>query len=295
MVVMVMVVTFLWVWYVEIDHWKSMRVRHRMTRSRFDIVLAYYAENPHEVRQSIELIKSVPAIAELDPRVIVYAKGPLDSFNDPYTQLDDLRQRIGADIIRALPNRGQEGDTYLTHIIDHHNYLADHTLFARAVLDEPDGFLPRLFTHFNASVGVMSLSTHSSCNCELCQPDWEFPERRYIQIPQLYAVFNEEFCPADGLLITYRGQFIVSRDRILRKSKEKFIWLRSILNDISHFVHEDLEEEDQACYVEKNAVDDPYFGQTLERFWMVMFGCNKVSIATECDDGDPSTPCGCYD
>ena len=39
----------------------------------------------------------------------------------------------------------------------------------------------------------------------------------------------------------------------------------------------------------------PIFGHTLERAWMVIFGCNDLRIRHQCNDRDISAICGCYD
>ena len=81
----------------------------------FDIVLAHHSEPPDEVRQQIQTLKSIPAIASLAPRVILYTKGLAP--DSTYQQQERLNQELDADILRTLPNVGREGDTYLAHIV----------------------------------------------------------------------------------------------------------------------------------------------------------------------------------
>jgi Protein of unknown function (DUF3431) len=141
----------------------------RMSRSQFDIVLSHFTEDPIAVRREIEQIKMVPGIAKLNPRVILYTKRPIASpCPDPCHQLDILREQVGADIVRPLPNVGRESDTYLTHIIDNFDALADHTLFGQATFHDPDVAFSRLRTHFNSTVGVLGLGPLSTCGCHPC-------------------------------------------------------------------------------------------------------------------------------
>jgi hypothetical protein len=268
----------------------------RMSRSRFDIVLSHFTENPIDVRRDIEQIKMVPGIAQLNPRVILYAKGPIASpCPDPCHQLDILREQVGADIVRPLPNVGRESDTYLTHIIDNFDDLADHTLFGQATFHDPDVAFSRLRTHFNSTVGALGLGPLSTCGCHPCTHHWGSPKEGWRRIPQIYSIFNEDFCPPEGLLLTFRGQFIVSRNRIRRNPRRKFNWMKQVLNNMTHFVHEDYKDSNDFWFDSAKAADNPYFGHTVERSWLLMFGCNDVLIETECRDDDSSTRCGCYD
>src|SRR5208282_1779926 len=116
-VVTAFVVALLWTWLVK-SPWLF---GSRTSRSRFDIVLSHFTENPIDVRRDIEQIKMVPAIAKLNPRVILYTKGPIASpSQDLSHHLNILKEQVGADIVLPLPNVGRESDTYLTHIIDNY-------------------------------------------------------------------------------------------------------------------------------------------------------------------------------
>ena len=261
----------------------------------FDIVLAYYDEDPEEVRNEIELLKAAPALAKLHPRVIIYTKGPVASSSKPGLELAVLRKQLGADIIRTLPNIGRESHTFLAHIVDEWDNLATHTLFGQAVLFDFDLILARLETHFNTSVGVMSLWEYSTCECEFCDPQYGAPKEGFKRIPQLFNLFNDEFCPPDGLLVTYKGQFIASRDRIYRNSREKFRWLLGVLGNMSHFVHDTPSD---SHFRHDNDLNNPYFGHSVERAWLFMLGCNDARIAKECEEMDiksESALCACYD
>lgn len=84
--------------------------------------------------------------------------------------------------------------------------------------------------------------------------------------------------------MTYTGQFIVSRDRIHRNSREMYKWLLQTLGERSHFVHDDYPSD--PWFDDQKAVDNPKFGHTLERAWLFIFGCDDMAIAEECDGMD---------
>ena len=142
----------------------------------------------------------------------------------------------------------------------------------------------------------MSLWEYSSCRCNYCEPQYAAPEGGFKRVPQLYTIFNQELCPSDGLLVTFKGQTIVSRDRIYRHSREKYQQLLEIFGNWSHFVHND--DASDSWFRHDNDLNNPYFGHSVERAWLFMFGCNDLRLARECETMDiksPSVPCACYD
>jgi Protein of unknown function (DUF3431) len=276
----------------------SFSLRKYNRGSQFDIVLAHYDENPDDVRKGVHLIKSVTGLVALDPRVIVYHKGSLSTSTTD--DLEALRESLNADIVRTLPNLGRESDTYLSHIIQHYDDLAGHTLFAQATLDKLEFALERLRLYWSPTVGVMSLHTYARCNCDSCQPVYGSPDPVYgfKRIPQLYSVFNSDFCPPSGLLLTFKGQFVVSRQRILNIRKEKYKWLLSVLTNTSHFVHSDGNDR-HSMYTHSHNTDmtDPFFGHSIERSWMLMFGCNDIKLSECAYKGvhNATAYCACLD
>jgi hypothetical protein len=264
-------------------------------QSKFDIVLSYYDENTEKVRNQIEVLRAIPAFAELSPRVIIYIKGPVEPFVDGEPGLEVLRNQLGADIVRTLPNYGRESHTFLTHIVNYWDDLATQTLFGQGRLHDLDLITPRIETHFNTSVAAMSFAEYSSCECEFCDPLWGSPKEGFKRVPQLYTIFNQEFCPSQGVLLSYRGQFIVHRDRIYRHARERYQWLLEIMEDMSHDVNGD--NPSGSWYRHDNTLENPFFGHIVERAWLFIFGCNDLRLAAECETMDiksASTPCACY-
>ena len=276
----------LWGWNSHQNY--ATRVQFLTQQKTFDIVLAHHSEPRDEVRQQIQTLKNIPAIASLAPRVIIYTKG-LAPYST-YQQQERLRLELDADILRTLPNVGREGDTYLAHIVEHYDELAGHTLFAQAEMEFIELATERLENYFTDRLSAMSLAPYDSCSCDACfvYPSTPDPVYGFKRIPQLYSIFNERLCPPEGLLLTFKGQFVVSRQRITRNSREKFIWLRSILSNMTHFVHDDPADGHDMSPV---TPESPLFGHTLERSWMFLFGCNDLGLLSTCGD----ERCGCYD
>jgi Protein of unknown function (DUF3431) len=274
-------------WYLapsSSGHSKGLSRGQKKEPQRLDIVLAYSGESPEQVRSSLKIVTKIPFIVRLKPRVIIYTKGLPTT-----TNRETLKKLLGADLLYELPDVGRDAESHLTHIIEHYDEIADHTLFLRGTIDFIDLVEPLLRTHFKPTLGVMGLGTYTTCPCDDCiaqingNPD---PIHGYKRIPQLYSIFNDRFCPPSGLLLSFKNQFIVSRARIIRNPKSKYVWLKSVYNDMSHFVHDDSLAK---------RPDDPLLAHTLERSWMAIFGCSDVRIAEECNRSDSASRCACYD
>ena len=258
---------------------------------RLDIVISHYHEAPEIVRPPLDIIKQLPVVSRLNPRVIVYTKG-LATAN--ITDIEILKEEIGADIVYELPNIGRETDTHLTHIVNYYDELAEFTLFLQGHIEYLDLIELMLTNHFRPTLGVMCLGSQTTCPCDYCIPDVNGahdPIYGYKRIPQLHGIFNHRFCPPQGLLISFKSQFIVSRTRVTRHPKHKYEWLKELFNDMSHFVHDDNPED----VTSTQTPDDPLFGHTLERAWMIIFGCNDLRLHHECDRFYSGTRCACYD
>jgi hypothetical protein len=262
---------------------------------QLDIVLAHVGESQELFQSRLKIVLELPVIARLNPRIIVYTKARLKTLQ---TDRETLRKQLGADLLYVLPNIGRDPDSHLAHIIERYDQLADHTLFLQANIEYTDLVEPMLQTHFRPTLGVMGLGTYTTCPCDRClaqisgNPD---PIHGFKRIPQLYNIFNQGFCPPGGLLLGFKSQFIVSRARIIRNPKQKYVWLKGVYNDISHFIHDDPTEGQTIGISLAKKVDNPSFFHTLERSWMTIFGCSDVRIAEECDRDDPTTRCACYD
>lgn len=161
----------------------------------FDIVLNYYNEDVKYVARFIRYLRNVSTIQRLNPRVIVYNKNANIS-------VEYLKKELLADIVRSLPNYGREGATYLRHIIENYDSIADHTLFSQAGVEGitnvglEDWFMERLTRQFNSTVGYMPLVSNNWISVYDCgrHPQYAFLER----FPELWALAEETLCPSGG-------------------------------------------------------------------------------------------------
>ena len=126
----------------------------------FDIVVSYHDESLPELISTLTSFLVLPNVASLTQRVILYAKGS----GSPTSELQ-LNLTMGlppntAVVVRDLPNKGREGETYLHHIIDNYDNatgLADHTLFLQAEMHDPLYMRPRITQYFVPHTGFLSL------------------------------------------------------------------------------------------------------------------------------------------
>lgn len=222
----------------------------------FDIVVSYHDESLPELISTLTSFLVLPNVASLTQRVILYAKGS----GSPTSELQ-LNLTMGlppntAVVVRDLPNKGREGETYLHHIIDNYENatgLADHTLFLQAEMHDPLYMRPRITQYFVPRTGFLSLwhmetvcSSSTTCrDHSTWNPDPEVLE-------SVFGAANNGTKLTD-MVTTYRGQFITSAPRIRANTK-------SMYEDLDRrFI--DSEEE------------NPLWGYDLERLWGAVMRC----------------------
>ncbi|KAH0608341.1 uncharacterized protein H6S33_001475 [Morchella sextelata] len=256
-------------------------------RRKLDIVIASYREDLHELSTHLTAISLLPNIASLDANIIVYTK-------DANASADSILDHLGADRIVHLPNRGREGGTYLTHIIENWDDLAEHTLFIQAEIHNFGHFQRRLLEYFVPETGMLSLGFGGiTCNLTDCTDPWNWHDDAG-HLPRIYEEIYDRPAPAEALLLSYKGQFIVSGKRIRSLDRYYYEYLREIL------------ESSKSAYSGKesgtSAGNAPRFGYTLERAWGLIFGCADGRIAAECPGywhrkagGEDVGSCQCLD
>ena len=181
-----------------------------------DVVISRYQEN-------VEWANGIESC-------IIYNKGPAD----PVTRHP----------IVALPNVGREGHTYLYHIIQNYDQLADHTCFLQG---HPFDHSPDLEQRLQAFVTVPFYSLSRVYSINLCYDPTDFSLHALL-IHMYERVFgqaktNHEFTFGAG------AQFIVSRDAIRSRPKSFYENLLRIMEGSVH----------------------PPEGFALERFWTMIF------------------------
>lgn len=254
-----------------------------------DIVVSYYNENPQEVRKTLDDLIGLKVMEGKNVNVILYSKN--DQLNEA-----KIQDAIKPDEILHLPNKGREGGTYLSHIIDRWDNLAKHTLFIQGEMHEFGHAKNRLEDFFNDKTGVMSIGFgHARCKCSQCKDPFG-TTNVWNRVPEIYSAIYGELCPNTDILMSYTGQFVVSDKRIRGTPLHVYQHLKDVLeSDLEHWIHEDRHSM-------KDEPSAPSFGHTIERSWMIMFKCSDPRIADECPKlgfrrswGDADDKCQCLD
>lgn len=256
---------------------------------KFDIVVSMYQENQTKIAEELKEIKNLPPLQGLEPNIIIYVK-------DQDVDAEALKEAVGADVVKIIPNKGREGGTYLAHILDEWDNLATHTLFLQGDIHMFPQLSTRITDYFFPGTGVLSLGFgYSSCSCDNCQDDWGGDDVWY-RVPEVYSAVTGELCPASKILMSYGGQFITSSNRIRSTEKHVYEHIKQLLeSDMEHWIHEDSKT---GKFNDK--VDNPYFGHTLERSWMILFQCFDPGLSATCpkldsrrgpDDTDDTCQC----
>ena len=264
---------------------------------QFDVVIAHYSEEPYYIKVWTDSLRSIPYMQELGVRIIIYTKGSM--------KLAAIKEASGADEVIQLPNVGREGGTYLHHMLSVYEDPPQFTLFAQAKLkkaqEEGSGEMKewlqnRLRTKFDHNTGFMSMDRkHDVCYCGHCTDMGR--DDFYPLWPQIYSMLQGNLCQRlEGHVLSFNGHFIVSRKRILARSRETYQYLQALVDaPEDHWIHSEPEpkwfEKDKG----KSIPSNPKFGHTLERLWHTIFNCDDPEKVVDCDmkGMKPEGPGGC--
>ncbi|UJR33056.1 hypothetical protein I4U23_020515 [Adineta vaga] len=235
------------------------------------------------VSQFIYLLRNLSSLQKLNLTVIVYNKN--SNISSPH-----LQKQLKADIVQSLPNFGRESGTYLYHIINNYDTLANHILFSQAAVEGisnrrfDDWFVNRLEKQFNSTIGYMPL-VHT---------DWmekyDCGRNKYnnmVRLAELWALLKQTLCPPEKQTIAYRGQFLVSKTRIRKHPLQIYKYFNDLVTaDSKHWIHTDPRSP-----IGKSTPSNPFFGHVIERLWTVLFDCSKSDLLERCNQND----CACFD
>jgi hypothetical protein len=234
-----------------------------------DIVVSMYKENLTALAEDLHHLRDLPCFQGIDIRTIIYTK-------DDNANLSSIYHATNATQITQLPNAGREGGTYLSHILLAWDDLARHTIFIQAALHHASYVRQRITHNFNARTGVLPLQAMAACVCHSCTDAWN-SQVKFQRLAEIYSALNSKLCPEE-ITICYSGQILVSARRIRRRKKEIYEHLKGVLeSDMDHWIHKD-EKADWFA----DEVTNPYFGHTIERSYMVLWGCDDTSIVQKC-------------
>ncbi|CAG8974812.1 hypothetical protein HYALB_00000425 [Hymenoscyphus albidus] len=260
--------------------------------SRFDIVVSMYEEDPLLVKQTLDTIKTTAMLRKIKPTIIVYTKSP-------GADLKVLKENTGADVVERMENLGREGGTYLKHIVDKWDKLADQTMFIQAHAHNMRELIPRINDYLVPETGMLSLGfTGVQCECGACGDRWGW-EDKFNSIPQLFQKIYKQPCkPEQPILLAYKGQFIASAKRIRGIDRNIYGGLLTAINSKDGWSHNEAIVGDNV-----DRPDNPYFGFTVERVWGLLLQCGTdESVAAKCPSllsgmgqGGQPEDCQCLD
>lgn len=241
------------------------------TRS-LDFVVSRFNEPAVQVARQINSLYALSSIGSLASRLVVYSTG--DDDTDAFTR--DLQQllhpAIGL-IVSQRSNVGREAAAYLNHILLNYHNLSDHTSFLQAEMHSPNLVYPRLEDYFDPQTGFLSLSdTHYHLNTCIHQP-WD--HSTWSEDPKVLSDIYEQanITGCKDYTLTYRGQFVVSRSRVLAQNKELYSYLLNSLVDADAVTHSQDYLQQPWLPSKEDSLNAPLFGYTMERLWGLVFGC----------------------
>jgi hypothetical protein len=247
-----------------------------------DIVINRYHESAENVAWNLNSFAVLEPIDLSDSRVIIYNKD--ENANSSAWQ-DDLSTRLHENLrleVHARPNIGREGEAFLHHIIENYDDLAGHTLFMQAETDETGRLPRRVADYFVPETGFLALSyVGNYClDCDNCQDGSAWKEDGQV-LRELYRNFTgSDECK--DLVLTYRGQFVVSAARIRANKKQAYVDLRDQLVNPESEKHREPYLGQEWMWFTNDSVNAPTFGHTLERMWGTIMGCSELRISYQC-------------
>ncbi|KAF1835383.1 hypothetical protein BDW02DRAFT_496193 [Decorospora gaudefroyi] len=252
-----------------------------------DVVVSMYKERTEDVAALISKLESMPQMS--DAHIIIYLK-------DGKADERRIKEETNAHEVIKLPNVGREAETYLNHIVTRWDRLAERTVFLQADVHNPREFYPFFSRYFDRNrTGFLNLGWAGNvCNTERCGDmfGWE-DETSFIS--QLQSqIYNST---SENVLLSYKGQFVVTAARIRGINKATYEELRQYLTDANSWTH-----QQEYLQGRPESMSQPYFGYTLERIWNVLFQCSDMNIAWKCPTllsgwrpGGSIADCQCFD
>ena len=187
------------------------------TNSPFDLVVARYEED-------ISWIKNIPE--DMYSRMFIYNKGSDAKFDLPKS------------VTKSLPNHGRESHTYLSHVVDNYDNLADITFFVPGSAwyrDDKQKRVMRIIDHLKNNKGSIIIG-HKDNNMINSTYDFTIdtwtvtneenrkknPESKLkpAEDRPLRNWFNKRFPGESISCVAFTGIFAVTRDDIQKRPVE---------------------------------------------------------------------------
>jgi hypothetical protein len=238
----------------------------RRPKLTLDIVVGLNNENLTETSHLLQELWNMQPFQYLEKNVHVYVK-------DREADVQKIKHTLDTPFVKILQNANQETVTYLTHITTNWNRLATHTLFITAAPQDLQEAKTRIIDYFGANTGVLPLSSIETHDCDV-DPNDQGPS--FTSFEDLYYQINGEFC-RKKIAYTKLGQVLVSATRIRSRDLKTYTFLKKALGSEHPHV---LYESKQSSF--KNEESKLYFLKSVERSYMMLWGCDDSRIVKNC-------------
>jgi hypothetical protein len=147
-----------------------------------EVVISMYKERTEDVALLISRLHSMPQMSQA--LVTIYLKN---------SQVDEeqVKQETKAHNVVKIPNVGREAETYLNHIVNRWDELAERTVFLQADVHNPREFYPFFERYFRANqTGFLNLGWAGNvCNSDDCgdKHGWQDETLLFPQIQSRYT------------------------------------------------------------------------------------------------------------
>ena len=252
-----------------------------------EVVISMYKERTEDVAALITKLESMPQMSEA--LITIYLK-------DSEADERQIKQETNAHEVIKLPNVGREAETYLNHIVNRWDSLAERTVFLQADVHNPREFYPFFERYFRANqTGFLNLGWAGIlCNSDDCGDKRGWQDETSLFSDTQSRIDNSH---RENVLLSYKGQFVVTAARIRGIDKSIYDDLWQLLVDENSWAH-------QEPYLQgrPDSMSQPWFGYTTERIWNVLFQCSDMDVAWRCPTllsgwrpGGSIADCQCFD
>lgn len=252
-----------------------------------EVVISMYKERTEDVASLISKLHTMPQMSQA--LVTIYLK-------DGQADEEKVKQETKAHNVVKLPNVGREAETYLNHIVNRWDKLAERTIFLQADIHNPREFYPFFQRYFRVNeTGFLNLGWAGNvCHSDDCGDKQGWQDETSL-FPQIQSRIDHSV--RDSILLSYKGQFVATAARIRGIDKAIYDDLWKLLVDEKSWAHSEPYLQGR-----EDAMSKPWFGYTMERIWNVLFQCSDMDVAWKCPTllsgwrpGGSIADCQCFD
>jgi hypothetical protein len=182
----------------------------------FEIVISHFCEK----------LDWIHKIKSIDKIIYEKGKGNTKKQNCPFYKSDIVANKLK---IITLPNIGRESHTWLYHIVNNYNNLAEYTIFVQGnPLDHYSEIIETLLNLPNSLSGLFEFSTGCYSLCDVCIIERPSEWNRFQIFPQ--EVYDSFFSTKNKWFLYGCGaQYIVHKKCIINKPLDFYIDLYQYL------------------------------------------------------------------